>query len=96
MEGGVGLSCYNCKINVDSVELLLVVTTKAMSKEGMTMKKKTMPKKIKMMMAKKMMMTMAKMVKMTMLTIKTVGGGERSRGLVRSLALLHQLGKLCG
>ena len=29
VEGGVGLSCYNCKINVDSVELLLVVTTKA-------------------------------------------------------------------
>ena len=85
---GVGLSCYNCKINVDIVELLLVVTTKAMSKEGMTMKKKTMPKKIKMMMAKRM--------TMMMLTIKTVGGGERSRGLVRSLALLHQLGKLCG
>ena len=94
VEGGVGLSCYNCKINVDSVELLLVVTTKAMSKEWMTMKKMTMPKKIKMMMAKKMTMTMA--MKMTMLTIKTVGGGERSRGLDRSLALLHQLGKLCG
>ena len=73
VEGGIGLSCYNCKINVDIVELLLVVTTKAMSKEGM-----------------------AKKMTMTMLTIKTVGGGERSRGLDRSLALLHQLGKLCG
>ena len=64
--GGIGLRCYNCKVNLESVELLLVVTTEAMSKEEMTMKKMTMAKKIKMMMAKKMTMTMAKMMKVTM------------------------------